>query len=69
MMSDRSARGKFVLLHHKLMEYPDKFLEYYRMTINSFKILLSLVEDTICKTNTVMRKSVSAEERLAVTLR
>jgi hypothetical protein len=66
---DRSRSGKYVLLHRKLKEYPDKFFEYYRMSVTSFETLLSLVEDTISKTNTVMRECVSAEERLAVTLR
>lgn len=69
ILSDRSTKGKFVLLHNQLKEHPDKFFEYYRMSINSFEVLLSLVKDIISKTNTVMRECVSADEKLAVTLR
>lgn len=69
ILSDRSTKGKFVLLHNQLKQHPDKFFEYYRMSVNSFEVLLSLIQSDICKENTMMRECVSAEEKLAVTLR
>ncbi|GBO09216.1 hypothetical protein AVEN_191809-1 [Araneus ventricosus] len=69
IVSERTIKGKFALLHSQLKEYPDKFFEYYRMPIASFEILLSKVEDSIRKSDTVMRNCLSAEEKLAVTLR
>jgi hypothetical protein len=44
-------------------------LGYFRMTCSSFYELLSLISHKITYRNTVIRASVSAEERLAVTLR
>ncbi|GBM88054.1 hypothetical protein AVEN_254973-1 [Araneus ventricosus] len=67
--NERTIKGKFALLHSQLKEYPDKFFEYYRMPIASFETLLSKVEDSIRKSDTVMRNCISAEEKLAVTLR
>ncbi|GBN13464.1 hypothetical protein AVEN_263388-1 [Araneus ventricosus] len=69
IVSERTIKGKFALLHSQLKEYSDKFFEYYRMFIASFETLLSKVEDSIRKSDTVMQNCISAEEKLAVTLR
>ncbi|KAL0148376.1 hypothetical protein M9458_056356 [Cirrhinus mrigala] len=45
------------------------FREMLRVNVDDFYELLSMVEPFITKTNTVMRKSISAKERLSVTLR
>jgi hypothetical protein len=57
------------LLHELRENYPDDFRNYLRMDITSFKVLLDLVKSKIVKTDTVMRKSISPEERLSATLR
>ena len=49
-------------------EDPDEYLKYLRMT-TTFNILLEKVRPYIEKKNTVMRNSISAAERLTVTLR
>ena len=50
-------------------EDPDEYLKYLRMTTTTFNILLEKVRPYIEKKNTVMRNSISAAERLTVTLR
>ncbi|KAJ8893014.1 hypothetical protein PR048_005595 [Dryococelus australis] len=46
-----------------------KFHNYFRMSKNSFDELLSLLKTNIGKADTNMKKSIPAEERLAITLR
>ncbi|XP_068225317.1 putative nuclease HARBI1 [Palaemon carinicauda] len=48
---------------------PEDYRNYLRMTDNAFRDLLSLVSPKITKKDTVMRKSIPAEERLIATLR
>ena len=48
---------------------PNDFRNYLRMDETLFKRLLGIVTPRIERQNTVMRESVSAEERLIVTLR
>ena len=50
-------------------EDPDEYLKYLRMTTTTFNILLEKVRPYIEKKNTAMRNSISAAERLTVTLR
>jgi len=66
---DRPNFGKFHTLHKRLLEYPEKFFEYYRMSPESFYELLNAVKEDLKKENTQFRRSISAEEKLAVTLR
>nr|CAI5835833.1 unnamed protein product [Callosobruchus analis] len=47
---------------------PQDVKNYMRMSKTSFQELLQLVSSRIGKQNTIMRASVSAEERLAATL-
>ncbi|KAJ8946755.1 hypothetical protein NQ318_002585 [Aromia moschata] len=48
--------------------YPDDFRNYLRMDGHTFDLLLSLIEEIIMKKDTVMRPSISAEQRLIATL-
>lgn len=45
------------------------FREMLRVTVDEFYELLAMVEPFITKTDTVMKRSISAKERLSVTLR
>ncbi|ROL42257.1 hypothetical protein DPX16_18179 [Anabarilius grahami] len=45
------------------------FREMLRVTVEEFYELLAMVEPLITRTDTVMRRSISAKERLSVTLR
>lgn len=68
VISNRSNRGKFFILQDTLKNHPDKFHDYYRMSIGSFDIILSAIREKLSKKNTV-RESISAEEKLSITLR
>jgi hypothetical protein len=48
---------------------PDDFRNYLRMNDTTFDHLLNMVKPYVTKQNTVMRASVSPEERLIATLR
>ena len=48
---------------------PDAFKNYLKMTDDSFRYLSTLVSLVIKKKDPVIRKSISAEERLTATLR
>lgn len=48
---------------------PKDFNNYFRMNIDIYNQLLCMVAPFIAKKNTNMRESISANERLAVTLR
>ena len=58
-----------ILLRHLETNEPSDFKNYLRMENHLFHQLLNLVRPHIEKQNTVMRESISAEERLVATLR
>ena len=62
-------RGEFHSQVQELQCYPDRFYQYFQMTIQKFDELLVMVMKSIAKENTNWRHSISAEERLAVCLR
>lgn len=68
-LADRCKKGQFVNIYDDLRRYPDKFFSYLRMTVRSFDELLTLCENVLLKQDTILRKSVSPEEKLFVTLR
>nr|CAH7718263.1 unnamed protein product [Callosobruchus chinensis] len=61
---DRLLKGKFYTLFHTLRNSPDKFLNYFRMSKESFDELLSYTKDDISYEITNMRLSIPSEERL-----
>ena len=65
----RLDEGQYHTIMDKLNTDPDKLYDYFRMSQTSFKELLDLLEPHIKKKDTIMRNSISAEERLAITLR
>lgn len=68
-----TRRSEFGFYHQLLveleMEEPHLCKKFLRMNINDFNHLLELVTPLISKEDTTMRKSISAGERLALTLR
>jgi len=63
-------KGKFYSLYEDLKAHPQKFFfRYFRMSSATFDKLLVLVGSGLIFQDTRVRKSVSPEERLAVTLR
>jgi hypothetical protein len=60
--------GEYFKLCKKLREFPDKFIQYYRMDIKTFHYILDRVKDDLqCYSN--FRKCIEAEEKLTVALR
>ena len=69
ILQKREDEGVYQLLVPKLLANDDQFKNYFRMTKESFALLLSLIEPEISKQHTKYRRSITACERLAVTLR
>ena len=66
----RQKLGEFNNLVQELRTMDrEYFFRYFRMNPERFDHLLSLVHDRIAKKDTTFRKSISAEERLALTLK
>src|SRR5277367_2401083 len=59
----------FNLLQELALQEHAKYRRFMRMNEDSFQKLLSMVRPYITKQNTPMREPISAEERLALTLR
>lgn len=69
IVEDRVKFGQYQTLYHKLRNYPDKFFQFLRMSVNSFDELLHTIGPIISKSNTIMRRSISSEERLVMCIR
>jgi hypothetical protein len=67
--SSKEYDMKFQLFYDNLKKYPEKFFDYYRMSIQSFEELLEKVRLNLTKETTHLRNPISPEERLTVTLR
>lgn len=67
--STRVNTRQYNILFSMLEKDEAKFFDYFRMIINSFKKLLFILHIDIEQKDINMRKSISAEERLVITLR
>lgn len=65
----RLTRGRFYVSFVDLRENPDKFHNYFRMSIQSFDELADKITDKIKSQDTWMRLSIPPLEMIAVTLR
>ena len=65
----RTQFGLFNTLYQELKHDREYYYRYLRMSPERFSHFLSLVQDRIAKRDTKFRKSISAEERLILTLR
>lgn len=68
LLAARDNKGEYQMLFQDLLSQPIKFYEYFRMTPKTFKYILTGIEEKITKQSN-FRVCISAEERLAVTLR
>lgn len=64
-----SATVKHNLHFDNLQSYPKKFFKHFRMSLTTFQELLLVLQDGLIRQNTNMRKSITPEERLAITLK
>ncbi|XP_073414123.1 peroxisomal membrane protein PMP34 isoform X2 [Dendrobates tinctorius] len=69
IVQEREDKGHFNLLYQDLRKYPDKFVNFCRLTIPAFDRLLDLLSPELNYQETVMRRPISAEERLLITFR
>ncbi|RVE40776.1 hypothetical protein evm_014574 [Chilo suppressalis] len=70
ILRDRMTHSMFITLCPKLRKHGEKFFNYFRMSVTSFDELLEIIQEdlTPCQ-NYVVRDTVSAEEKLVITLR
>lgn len=66
---ERKEVGEFHTLMPQLRQDKKRFFLYFRMSSENFDEILSLVKEVITKLDTNYREAISAEERLAITLR
>ena len=66
---NRERFGHMPLMRELRENNPEDYRNYLRMDDKTFQVILNLVRPYITKKDTIMRTSISAEERLAVTLR
>lgn len=69
VLANRPSTGQFHVMFESHRKYPDKFFQYYRMSVTSFDELLFVVCDRIRKNDTHLKKSIEPAERLVITLR
>jgi len=67
--SSREHDIQFQEFYNNLKKYPEKFFDYYRMSISTFEELLEKVRTHLTKEVTKFRNPKSPEKRLTVTLR
>ncbi|XP_074026071.1 glucuronyltransferase I isoform X2 [Leptinotarsa decemlineata] len=67
--STREIQEEFHTLYHELREDEQRFLIYFRMTVECFDEILDLIKEDITKQFTHYREPIGPAERLAVTLR
>ncbi|CAH2010300.1 unnamed protein product [Acanthoscelides obtectus] len=68
ILSRRNLLGEFHHLHDDLLNDPQKFFDYYRMSLDTFQYILSAIESSIAKDSN-FRETIRPVERLSVTLR
>ncbi|XP_063216294.1 uncharacterized protein LOC134527499 [Bacillus rossius redtenbacheri] len=66
---NRGREGEFATLYSQLTDDGAKFYEYFRMSENTFNLLLKKMEDYLQKRDNHWRKAITAREGLAVCLR
>lgn len=67
--SDREKNKNFSEFYENIRKHPEKFFEYYRMSIKSFDELLAKLRSHLTKEITNMRNPLNPEVRLTVTIR
>jgi hypothetical protein len=67
-VDDCPTSGIFCKIYSDLRKYPDKFFSYLCLSIGSFYELLIICENDLTKRDTILRKSISPEQKLFVTL-
>ncbi|XP_045482872.1 uncharacterized protein LOC123686692 [Harmonia axyridis] len=69
IIEEREKKGQFRNLFAELKNHEDKFFNFTRMSTSSFEELLNIIKENLKKNDTIMRKCISPEEKLVITLR
>ncbi|XP_066443030.1 uncharacterized protein [Eleutherodactylus coqui] len=69
ILTERGTKGHFASLYQDLKNHPEKFVVFCRLPMEAFERLLGLVRRDLTYQDTQMRKAITAEERLLITLR
>jgi hypothetical protein len=62
-IADRPTSGMFCEMYSDLRKYPGKFFSYLHLSIESFDELLTICENNLTKQDTILRNSISPEEK------
>ena len=65
----REEKGEFYQLYPDLRHFRKRYQGMYRMDVEKFEELLAKVSPRLTKRWTYMRKPISAEQKLVITLR
>lgn len=65
----REQCGEFHVLYEELRGCPDKFFEYTKMSVETFDYILENIESELTTIDTNFKKSITAIEKLFLTLR
>ena len=65
---ERDTSGLWASRMTNLRMYPDRFFQYFRMMPENFDYILNLVRLDITKEDTVMRRAITPDLRLAITV-
>lgn len=66
---EKNIHCRLFVAAKELEQSDSKFIAFYRMTKESYQLLIDIVSPSIHQRDTVMRECVSAEERILITLR
>ncbi|KAG8295122.1 hypothetical protein J6590_087519 [Homalodisca vitripennis] len=69
IIAARNSEGQYHTLFPRLKNDNVRFFRYFRMSYEKFMELLHIIEPELKRCDTTFRRSISPEERLAVTLR
>ncbi|XP_068123187.1 putative nuclease HARBI1 [Hyperolius riggenbachi] len=69
LLQERQQKGQFSVLYQDLRKHPVKFFKYSRMSVDLFDHLLTILRPHLLKKDTRMRKAITPEEQLMITLR
>ncbi|XP_060872557.1 uncharacterized protein LOC132946531 [Metopolophium dirhodum] len=59
----------FENFYTSIRKFPQKFFEYYRMSLTSFDELLEIIRPSLTKQHTNMRNPICVEQRLTITIK
>ncbi|XP_050296626.1 uncharacterized protein LOC126736352 [Anthonomus grandis grandis] len=69
IVMERNKKGYFNTIYKEICEDPENCLNFTRMSKESYQELLLLIQEPCTKANTIMRDSISVQEKLLITLR